>query len=693
MERSIRLLNIGLFLSIALIVSGLYSVKPSLLERFSLKVEDLKLILRNELGFAPEPSRSVVVVAIDEKSVNELGRWPWSRRVMAKLVDNLRSAKVVAFDVVFSERESPDSDSVFAKSIQKHGSVILGYFFRNESTQHPEREALEVLLEGDFPNVEVLNESVGIWEASAVELPISDFAVACAGLGFLNVFADEDALYRHYPLLVLYRGTFQLPLALQMLRLYTYEDPHFLVSQKGVEKFTFKGESVPLYGSTFKVNFYRTRDIKVISAVDVVRGNVDEELIKDKAILIGATEIGIFDLRPTPVDHFLPGVFIHATVFSNLLEGHFLRTYPWADFIAVWVVTLVAWKVSGIRSTFLRIGGFVIVAFSFFLLSFALFILGLDLNVFYPTGALVLGMIAGEVFRVSVAERNVRELRRAFKSYVSPQVLEVIVKNPESLKLGGEKKVITVLFSDIRDFTTISENMDPQKLVKFLNSYLSPMTDIVLKKGGMLDKYIGDAIMAVFNAPLDLPDHADRACECALEMVKTLGEISPRLRREFGQDIRIGIGINTGEAVVGNMGSHRRFDYTAVGDTVNLASRLEGLNKVYNTSILVSEFTKNSLKKEFLLRKVDKVIVKGKTKPIEIYELMEDTPENRSKKEIFERALDLYMEGRFEEAYQVFLECMNEFDDKVCEVFLRRCRQLEKEKPANWRGVFVAKEK
>jgi adenylate cyclase len=287
----------------------------------------------------------------------------------------------------------------------------------------------------------------------------------------------------------------------------------------------------------------------------------------------------------------------------------------------------------------------------------------------------------------------VRELRRAFSSYVSPQLLEIITKEPDKLSLGGEKRNITVLFSDIRGFTTISEKLNPESLVNLLNEFLNPMTEIILRNGGMLDKYIGDAIMAIFNAPVDIGDHPDRACTSALEMVQKTKELNDLFKREFNVDIRIGIGINTGEAVVGNMGSKVRFDYTAIGDTVNLASRLEGLNKLYKTDIIISEFTKKGLRARFLTRKLDVVVVKGKREPVPIYELLEDNQRNREMVNEFEMALNEYLSGNFDNAKLIFEEVSIRFGDPTSGVFLRRCEEMIREPPDNWTGVYIAKEK
>ena len=673
----------------------LYLNRIHIVEHFALRVEDTKFQVRDLLGQTPKPSDRVVVVAIDEKSVNKLGRWPWSRKVIASLIDKLRQAKVVALDIVFSEPEDPESDRRLAESIANHGSVVLGFFFRPESTERENPESIYLMQDSEFLRYELRSERVGLLELSHVELSLPMFMENSLAVGFLNAEPDHDAIYRKYTLAHMFKGSIYLPLALQMLRFYDGKDIEMVLSEKGIERLTFRGRNIPIYdGRKHRINFYRSEDLIVIPVVDVLEGRVSPDFFKNRAVVVGATEIGIYDVRPTPVNPIMPGVFLHAMTFSNFDKFHFLH-YSKALDVALIVLVSTLVFLAALRKKFSRrLLLYLVLLLAYPSISYTSFsLLSFDLNLFYPFSAMLVSIVAQEGIIVLFAEKNIRELRRAFSSYVSPQLLEIISKNPDSLNLGGEKRIITVLFSDIRGFTTLSEGLKPEDLVNLLNKFLTPMTQIILKNGGMLDKYIGDAIMAVFNAPVDIDRHADRACRSALEMVKALDGINTTFKDTYGVKLDIGIGINTGEAVVGNMGSDQRFDYTAIGDTVNLASRLEGLNKLYHTRIIISENTKRDLTEEFLTRTLDVVVVKGKKEPVRIYELMEDTEENRLKAKEFNEAIEEYFKGNFESAMVMFEELSIRFGDKTSAVFLKRCSELMANPPDDWKGVYVAKEK
>jgi adenylate cyclase len=300
--------------------------------------------------------------------------------------------------------------------------------------------------------------------------------------------------------------------------------------------------------------------------------------------------------------------------------------------------------------------------------------------------------LGSESWRNLVVEKKGRQLKKAFSNYVSPDLVREIEKNPDKLVLGGEQREISILFSDIRGFTTVSESLSPPELVKLLNEYLSPMTRIVLEEKGTLDKFIGDAVMAIFNAPLDLPEHADHACKTAVRMMDELQKLNVGFAARGMHTLDIGVGINTGPAVVGNMGADIRFDYTAIGDSVNLASRLEGLNKYYGSHILVSEDTHSQVKNsEFVFREVDRVRVKGKHLPIVMYELMIT---NLELLPLFEEGLEKYRSKQFEQAQQIFNQLVTDYNDGPSRLYQSRCTEyLETAPPTDWDGVYTAKSK
>jgi adenylate cyclase len=311
---------------------------------------------------------------------------------------------------------------------------------------------------------------------------------------------------------------------------------------------------------------------------------------------------------------------------------------------------------------------------------------------------MVIVYTAVTLYRYIVEEREKRKIRGAFSFYVTPSVVNEMLKNPEKLKLGGDKKELSVLFSDIRGFTTLAEEMEPETLVNLLNEYLTDMTNVVFEFDGLLDKYIGDAVMAVFGAPLEQTDHPIRACRTALKMLERLSKMQQKWEAEGTPRLDIGIGINTGPMVVGNMGSERRFDYTVMGDSVNLASRLEGINKEYGTRVVISEFTYDKVKDDFFCRELDAVRVKGKVRPVKIFELLALRSEKDPRIDIIEpfaQALSHYREQEWDRAEEKFNEVLSKIpEDVAAQLYLQRIANLREEPPGpGWDGVFTMKRK
>jgi adenylate cyclase len=320
------------------------------------------------------------------------------------------------------------------------------------------------------------------------------------------------------------------------------------------------------------------------------------------------------------------------------------------------------------------------------------------MNLIYPVLTMMTIYLGITVYRYVTEEREKKKIRGAFQYYLTPSVVNEILKDPAKLKLGGDKKHLSVMFSDIRGFTTISEKLSPEELVRLLNEYLTAMTDIVFKYEGLLDKYIGDAIMAVFGAPLEQPDHALRACRTGLEMMAKLQELRAKWAAEGRPDVDIGVGINSGDMVVGNMGSEMRFDYTVMGDSVNLASRLEGTNKEYGTHIILSEFTYEIVKAELYCRELDAVRVKGKKRPVRLYELLgerRDAAQWQPWVEPFETGLAEYRAGRWDEAMAAFNKVQEiRPGDYPAQLYVERCTALKAHPPeGEWDGVFTMTKK
>ncbi|HZE21390.1 MAG TPA: adenylate/guanylate cyclase domain-containing protein, partial [Desulfobaccales bacterium] len=419
--------------------------------------------------------------------------------------------------------------------------------------------------------------------------------------------------------------------------------------------------------------------IPTYSATAVLNGTLPAGALKDKIVLVGATAVGIYDLRVTPFSGNFPGVEVQATIMDNLLRGNFIRTPPFALGIMLLILVGLAIMLGRILPrlsaawalifTLVVIEGYV--GINYYLFSRQ----GLELEVFYPLGLIVLVYLGVTMQRFLAEERERERIRKTFESYVAPTVVQEMLKHPEQLRLGGERREISILFTDIRGFTTMSENLDPEALVKLLHDFLNPMSNIIINQGGTIDKYMGDAIMALFGAPLVQPDHPQMACRAALEMAAILASLNEEWATQGHPPLRIGVGVNTGPVAVGNMGSDRLFDYTAVGDNVNLASRLEGLNKYYGTNILISETTAHALGNGFILRDVDQVRVKGKVHAARIYQLLgegEPEPELAGFVALYHQGLTLYREGRFDECLAAFTQALElRPGDTVCQRYLQ----------------------
>ncbi|WP_413612905.1 CHASE2 domain-containing protein [Bdellovibrio sp. HCB-110] len=426
------------------------------------------------------------------------------------------------------------------------------------------------------------------------------------------------------------------------------------------------------------------------------------EFFKGRSVLVGATAVGLYDLRNTPVEANYPGPELHLTMLANLLEMNFLKQWPLESKAMPWIILVVgvllsiAWAWMGSLSSMVVFVVALIASVSFDLWIFIKDQTLVHSFLFYFT--IFSAFFAIQIFKYFTEEKKKRELKSTFSKYVSPAVVDELLKDAANLKLGGRRERMTAFFSDVRGFTTISEKLSPEELSRVLNLYLTPMTDIVFKNSGTLDKYMGDAIMAFFGAPVKDKNHAEHACRCALESLKKLEELQKTFAEKNLPMIDIGIGINTGDMSVGNMGSNIVQNYTIMGDSVNLASRLEGINKEYGTRIVISEFTYAEVKNSFTAREIDRVRVKGKLEPVRIYELVcegKAKGELAEKLHLFDQGFELYQSKKFSEALEIFnkTKTMSQ-NDPVSELYVERCQDyIESPPPLDWDGVYVMKTK
>jgi adenylate cyclase len=656
---------------ILLISLGLHHYKVEPFESFSLRFNDINFDLQKKT-----PSDKVVFVAVDEKSVNKNGRWPWDREIIANGISKLNEADVVLMDMIFSESTTEQKDNELATSIAGLKNSVCGFFLRHDSTQNITQDQEESL---SGSTLDLLQSQIATFKnpkfisAEYAEMNILPIEQSCTMSGSFSTISESDHLLRNYPIAVYFKNMLFASLGVQGVRLkldkdLNREDP--LHVSIGEYKLNLNDKGF------VRLNYYHPDQYRIISFLDVAEGRVKPEFFRDKIVILGITDVGSGDVAATPMG-LMFGPLLHYTFLSNLFSGHLITEPPFITPILIVLMTLLPFvMVLFIKKLTNRILfntlGYLIV----YLFVRTIFVTkNIYADAFFPLIAFLLSAVTMELLAFAIQEKGSRFLKNAFSSYLSADLLNQLLKNPDALALGGEKKELSILFSDIRGFTSISESMDPVSLIKLLNRYFTPMTNAVLENGGMLDKYIGDAVMAFYNAPVSIQKHADAACITALQMIERLNLLNNELSLENIAPIHIGIGINTDEVVVGNMGSNTRFNYTVIGDGVNLASRVEGLTKNYGVNILITEFTLSHLEGEFLTRMIEPVKVKGKDEAVVLYELMADNEVTRKIKSLYDEALQLYKEQNFEESEKIFDLLVSEYHDNVSAYFLPLVKQ------------------
>ena len=731
-------------------------------------IEQRSLDLRFALRGKREVDPRIVIVGIDEKTLQKIGSYPLPRSSYAVLVRQLQAAgaRVVAFDVTFPTAASNESlavltrlrrevdgkaspelqkkieqlqqksdvDAEFATALKDAGNVVLGHLFlygeRAKSSDPKLAEAyFNIVWAKSFPQVLKANSGKQDFDlgqawsqgggstAAGVEANLPRFAEAAASYGFFNIEPDADGTLRRALFVTRYQDQDFFPsLDLQVLR--QYEDiPDqqiaAYISANGLERIQFGGHDLrPFQNGTALINYAGPfHSYPHYSMVDVLDGTLPAGTFRDKIVFVGGTALGIGDMRNTPFRSdggSYMGVEVHANILDNLLhsgEPHrtflirgFREEMADAGLIILFGAVLGFW-LGRLRPLVATLTTAAVLAVFFWFVYFAFVHWGRWYSLVIPAITLVGSYASITSFRVIFEEREKRKIRKTFSQYLSPGVIALIEKDPQKyIRPGGEIKELTVMFSDIRDFTTLSEGLTPDELVHLLNEYLGAMTDILFYHLGTLDKYIGDAIMAFWGSPYPQEDHAYRACCCALEMTARLKELNRNWATQDRRAISIGIGVNTGPVNVGNMGSDKRLAWTVMGDNVNLASRLEGMTKQYRTRIIINENTYAQVSHQFVARELDKIRVKGKLQPVTIYELLALKSEEHAFEPLlarFNEALECYRTQNWPEAAGKFGELLAVYpDDGPTQVLLQRCLEfLEKAPDPDWDGVYVMKSK
>ena len=691
MKNKLRKISLLISLLFSLAVFGLDRL--GVLDGFENKSLDWRFTLRGE----EQPRSPVVVAAMDELSLSEIGKWPWRRRVQAQLVDRLfeLGAKAIVYDVIFYEPDNqyPADDRAFARAIRRSKRTVTAFSF-DYSTQET--------IKSDKDGKAVREVKGDVYKGE----PVAALAEASVSLGFVNSFPDADGNLRRAVLQYTYDDETFNALNLQAVSLATGKAVEELLAGLPLMDANPGGWGYP--GKEVLVNY--RGPMKVISAdnsekflfptyscADIINGLVLEDWIKDKIVLIGATALATYDHYNIPFQSQFPGVYFHANIIDNLWADDFLiPVNPLVTIILIFIFAL------GIGVLIPRVpaslGAVVALVFTgaFWAAGYLLMTKKLYyLELVAPTVSLLGSYITVFFYRFLVEQKEKAGIKKAFGVYVNPHVVDAIAKNPEALKLGGEQREMTVMFSDVAGFTSISEKLSPQELVHLLNIYLTAMTDTIMKFDGTVDKYEGDAIMAFWGAPLVQPLHAKQACLAVLENRDRLKDLNVELSKKGLQQIFARCGLNTGPMNVGNMGSSQKFNYTVMGDAVNLASRLEGANKQYGTGLMVSETTYEAAKADVEVRELDLLRVKGKNVPIKVLELVcrkgELTDAQKKAFDIYTEGLELYRARQFKKALSKFEESGKILPkDGPSETYAGRCSDyIEKPPPKNWDGVFV----
>jgi adenylate cyclase len=707
---------------------------PAPLEEIRLRTFDFYQSLRPR----ETVSRPVVIVDIDEASLKEIGQWPWPRTILADLVTRLTELGVVAigFDIIFAEpdrmspsiaatsfrnldddtrnklRTLPSNDEVFAQAIGR-SRVVVGQ--AGSATAAPRSQAEAALQTGFAVRGPDATPFLVTFAGLLRNVPVIE--QAAAGRGVFSVLPERDGIVRRVPLVMRAQGAMAPSLSIELLRVVTNSSAILVrTDQAGVQSVAVPGLQVPTdQNGRFWVHFNKHDPARYVSAKDVLQGRVPRDRVEGKLVLMGTSAVGLLDIKTTPVSAAIPGVEIHAQILESALTKSSL-TYPnYAVgvelLVAVFVGLMIIIVAPMLRaSTIIALGAIVAAALigtSWYL--YSQYNLLIDFT--YPLISSALVYLA-LVFMNYVKEQKQRQqIRAAFGYYLSPALVEQLARSPEKLVLGGEERRMTVLFSDVRGFTTISEHYkhDPQGLTRLMNQFLTPLTNSIIERKGTIDKYIGDAIMAFWNAPLDDPQQEINACEAALEMLARADKLNQQFKREAEQNggkympLNVGIGLNTGPCVVGNMGSDFRFNYSVLGDTVNVASRLEARTKDYRVPIVIGAQTEQQAKEKFATIEIDRIQVKGKSEPETVFtvlghaELRQD-PNFHDLRELTAGMLRSYREQDWTRALEAIERCRKAGERfgiaALYDMYAERIEAFRRTPPPpDWNGVHEAESK
>jgi adenylate cyclase len=651
------------FISVFVVIV-LYYNQNSFLEAFEAKTYDLRF---KTLRGAIPPSPDIAIVAIDDKSIAELGRFPWTRTQYVPLIEHLSAAgaKVILFDAFFPERETKAADRAFAAAIRKAGNVVLSVPFDFDK---------ELRVTGSTHS-------------------IPEIESAAAGIGHINLLPEDDGVNRRNMLLVEAEGKLVPSLGLKGA-MAALDEKEFV---PGSFDIGLGKRHIPVDENySMWINYTgKPGNYPRYSFTDIVHGRIAPALLKDKVIFVGATALGVYDMRVTPFDSNSPGVELHATVADNIISGRFIRRTGLEklfDMAIIVVLGLVTFYLTMRLRLQIAFPAGLLLSAGYIWLSYWIFLQGHWVSMIYPLLAAMVAVSAGGSFRYLVLDRSARKMRTMFSSYLSAKLVTRLEKDPDAARIGGDNKEVTVMFTDIKGFTTFSESRPPQEVVTRLNEYLAAMVQVIDQFDGTVDKFIGDGIMVYWGAPLAQPGHAKLAISCMLAMSKEMERLHTKWKEEDVEPFSIRGGAQSGDVVAGNIGSPgKKMEYTVIGDTVNQAARLESTAKFYGVNFLVGENTYLLTCDTYRYRELDNVRVVGKQIPVTIYELLGNLsePENKWVAK-FEEGLVLYRARKWDEADKCFASVLAEVPgDRPGKIYLERCEHYRKNPPReDWDGVY-----
>lgn len=729
--------SLGLVVVLVFVAHALGDFNWPPIERLELALYDARL----KLTMPRDVDERIVIVDIDERSLAAEGRWPWRRDKVGALVDQLfdhYKAGLVGFDVVFSEPDDSSGLGILrelgASSLRDDGAfqnvlrrvaprleydrllgeklrdrpVVLGYYFTDSAgtsgtAQTSGELPAPVLQSGTFAGKNVRSTS---WNGYGANLAVLQRAAASGG--HFNTLSDEDGITRRVPMLARHDGAYYEPLSLAMIRLALGSPgvvpgfPELSVWNRnypGLEWLRVGKLRIPMDGTMATLIPYRgmARSYPYVSATDILHGVTSPEILKGKIVLVGTTAPGLYDLRSTPVGEAYPGVEIHANLIAGMMDGSIMQQPPYLLGAEVALLLLCGVSMTVLLPLLSPLRAMLLTV------SMVAGLIGLNMLA-WTQGNLVLPLASSLImvallfaldmsYGYFVESRAKRQITDRFGQYVPAVVVDEMSRHPETISMEGENRELSILFSDIRGFTSISERLNPKELTNLMNEFLTPLTRLIHSHHGTIDKYMGDCVMAFWGAPLPDHEHARNAVLCGLEMHNTISDLAPAFRARNWPELKIGVGVNSGKVVVGNMGSESRVAYTVMGDAVNLASRLEGLAREYGVPVIVGEKTR-ALVPDIVFRELDRVMVKGKDEPVSIYEPIGKQDELEKARldglKLWAQFLRLYR-SRDWDAAEVQLLNLQKIDgaQRLYQLFIQRIAQLRRNPPdESWLGAY-----